>query len=76
MSNALGGQLFIKSITSDGETKYGQVEDVGPVAIKFSTFKICDIVTYNKDDIYKTDMINGEIVDVVLYEHVDYDRGE
>jgi len=74
MSNALGGQLFVKPIMDDGETKYGEVEDVGPVAIKFSTFKICDLVTYNKNAVYKTDMFNGEIVDVILFEYVDYDK--
>lgn len=74
MSEALGGHLFIKPIFSDGVMWYGQVEDVGPIAIKFSTFKICDFVTYNKDSIYKSEIFNGEIVHIVLYENVDYDR--
>lgn len=74
MSEALGGQLFVKELFTDGDIVYGQVQSTGPVAIKFSTFKICDLVTYNKGDIYKTDMFNAEIVDVILYEYVDYDR--
>ena len=76
MTSAVGGQLFIKPIMDDGDIKYGEVEDVGYVAIKFSTFKICDIVTYNKDKVYKSVMFNGDIVDVVLYNFVDYDRSE
>jgi len=74
MIKALGGQLFTKPIYNDGDVWYSEVEDVGPVAIKFSTFKICDLVTYNKNSIYKSEIFNGEIVHIVLYEHVDYDR--
>lgn len=76
MSEALGGQLFIRPDFIVGDIVSGQVQDVGPIALKFSTFKICDFVTYNKDHILKLAKFNGEVVHVVLYEYVDYDRNE
>jgi hypothetical protein len=76
MNEALGGQLYIRPDFIDGDIWHGQAQDVGPVALKFSTFKICDFVTYNKDNIYKTENFDGEVVDVVLYEYVDYDKDE
>ena len=76
MSEALGAGIYSRPDFMNGDIWHSQVQGVCPTALKFSTFKICDFVTYNKENIYKSENFNGEVVHVVMYQYVDYDRNE
>ena len=70
MSEALGDQFFIEPLSRDGDLWTGRVVDRGAKALKFSTIKECDKVTYLNDSIKGRTKYGNVNVHIVWYEDV------
>lgn len=71
MTNALGDQVFVTPISRDDNGVItGQISDLGFKVQKFSTYKLCNWVTYNENDIIKNIKFQGDMVHVVSFENI------
>lgn len=70
MTNAQGDQIFITPITKENDTWTGQIVDVGFKAQKFSTYKLCNWVMYEDEDIIRNAKFQGDMVHIVAFQNI------
>jgi hypothetical protein len=70
MINALGDQVFITPISKENNIWTGQIVDIGFKVQKFSTYKLCNWVTYEDENIIRNAKFQGDMVHIVSFENI------
>jgi hypothetical protein len=70
MINALGDQVFITPIKKEDDVWTGQIVDLGFKVTKFSTYKLCNWVRYDDEDIIKNAKFQGDMVHIISFENI------
>lgn len=70
MNEALGDYVFIEPIERDGDQWTGKIVATGAKVIVYSTYHICNIVTYQDMDIRRTVTYNELRVHEITFEKI------
>ena len=70
MSEPEGDFLYSKPLSLDGDKWHGRIVAVGFKVTKFTTYKKCDFIIYNDEDIVETLIYEDEQVHKLWYQNI------
>ena len=70
MSEPVGDFLYSRPLELDGNRWRGRIVATGFKVDKFTTYRVCDFILYNDEDIVETVMYEGEQVHKLWYQNI------